>query len=208
MMDYIYIIIIGYLFGCLQFAYFFSRIIKKTDIRTLGVGNAGASNIAQTFGMKAGIAVGILDILKGFISVLIVKFLFANLVLEVGYLPLYVNGAFVIIGHNYPFFMNFKGGKGTATTVGFMMGLDLRLGILTIIIVFIITVLTNYIVIGTMSMLVILSIYTIFFHPSIGTVAIVLLLVSQSVYKHIINFKRICNKEEKGLKETLNKKKD
>lgn len=207
-MDYIYIIIIGYLFGSLQFAYFFSRIIKKVDIRTLGVGNAGASNIAQTIGMKAGITVGILDILKGFISILIIKFLFDDLILETGYLPLYINGAFVVIGHNYPFFMNFKGGKGTAATVGFMMGLNIWLGVLTIVIVFIVTILTDYIVVGAMSMLVILSIYTIFFHPSIGTIVIVLFLVSQSVYKHIINFKRIYKKQEKGLKETLNKKKD
>lgn len=207
-MDYFYIIIIGYLFGCLQFSYFFSLFIKRVDIRTIGVGNAGASNIAQTIGIKAGIAVGILDILKAFISVLIIKSLFSNLFLEVGYLPLYLNGAFVVIGHNYPFFMNFKGGKGTASTVGFMMGLDLRLGILTIVTVFLVTLVTDYIVIGTMSMLVILSLYTIFFHPSIWTLLIVFLLVIQSLYKHRINFARIRKREENGLRGTLKKNKD
>ena len=204
-MDYFYIIIIGYLFGCLQFSYFFSLFIKRVDIRTIGVGNAGASNIAQTIGIKAGIAVGILDILKAFISVLIIKSLFSNLFLDVGYLPLYLNGAFVVIGHNYPFFMNFKGGKGTASTVGFMMGLDLRLGILTIVTVFLVTLVTDYIVIGTMSMLVILSLYTIFFHPSIWTLLIVFLLVIQSLYKHRINFARIRKREENGLRGTLKK---
>lgn len=207
-MDYFYIIIIGYLFGCLQFAYFFSRFIKKVDIRTLGVGNAGASNVAQSIGIKAGLAVGILDILKGFISVIIIKSLFTDLILEVGYLPLYLNGAFVILGHNYPFFMNFKGGKGTASTVGFMMGLDIRLGILTIIIIFIITLLTDYIVIGTMSMLIILILYTLIFHPSFTAITIVLLLTGQSVYKHKINFERIYKKQEKGLRATLKKKRD
>ena len=207
-MEYIYIIIIGYLFGCLQFAYFFSLFIKKVDIRTLGVGNAGASNIAQTIGIKTGILVGILDILKAFISVLIVKSLFSDLILQVGYLPLYLNGAFVVMGHNYPFFMNFKGGKGTASTVGFMMGLDIRLGLLTIITVFLVTVATDYIVIGTMTMLVILSLYTIFFHPSIWTLIIVFLLVVQSLYKHRINFDRIRKREEKGLRGTLKKNKD
>ena len=207
-MDYFYIIIIGYLFGCLQFSYFFSLFIKRVDIRTIGVGNAGASNIAQTIGIKAGIAVGILDILKAFISVLIIKSLFSNLFLEVGYLPLYLNGAFVVIGHNYPFFMNFKGGKGTASTVGFMMGLDLRLGILTIVTVFLVTLVTDYIVIGTLSMLVILSLYTMFFHPSIWTLIIVFLLVIQSLYKHRINFARIRKREENGLRGTLKKNKD
>ena len=207
-MDYFYIIIIGYLFGCLQFSYFFSLFIKRVDIRTIGVGNAGASNIAQTIGIKAGIAVGILDILEAFISVLIIKSLFSNLFLEVGYLPLYLNGAFVVIGHNYPFFMNFRGGKGTASTVGFMMGLDLRLGILTIVTVFLVTLVTDYIVIGTMSMLVILSLYTIFFHPSIWTLLIVFLLVIQSLYKHRINFARIRKREENGLRGTLKKNKD
>ena len=207
-MDYFYIIIIGYLFGCLQFSYFFSLFIKRVDIRTIGVGNAGASNIAQTIGIKAGIAVGILDILKAFISVLIIKSLFSNLFLEVGYLPLYLNGAFVVIGHNYPFFMNFRGGKGTASTVGFMMGLDLRLGILTIVTVFLVTLVTDYIVIGTLSMLVILSLYTMFFHPSIWTLIIVFLLVIQSLYKHRINFARIRKREENGLRGTLKKNKD
>lgn len=207
-MDYIYIIIIGYLFGCLQFAYFFSLFIKKVDIRTLGGGNAGASNIAQTIGMKAGLAVGVLDVLKAFFSILIIKFLFADLLLQTGYFPLYLNGFFVIIGHNYPFFMKFKGGKGTASTVGFMMGLNVWLGLLTILTVFIITIITDYIVVGTMVMLVILILYTIFFHPSIGTLTIVLILTIQSIYKHRINFIRIRNKEEKGFKSTLNKKKD
>ncbi|MDY0236172.1 MAG: glycerol-3-phosphate acyltransferase [Gudongella sp.] len=207
-MDYIYIIIIGYLFGCMQFSFFYSRLIKKVDIRTIGVGTAGASNIAISMGVKAGILVGVLDILKGFISILVIKSLFPGLILNVGYLPLYLNGAFVVIGHNYPFFMNFKGGKGTASTVGFMLGLDIRLGLLTILTVFVVTVLTDYIAIGTMSMLVILCLYTMFFHPSFGTILIVLFLVIQSVYKHRINFTRIHNKEENGLKQTLNKKKD
>jgi glycerol-3-phosphate acyltransferase PlsY len=207
-MDHIYIIIIGYLFGCMQFSFFYSRFIKRIDIRTIGVGTAGASNIAISMGIKAGILVGVLDILKGFISILIIKSLFSDLILDVGHLPLYLNGAFVVIGHNYPFFMNFKGGKGTASTVGFMLGLDIRLGLLTILTVFVVTVLTDYIAIGTMSMLVILCLYTMFFHPSFGTILIVLFLVIQSVYKHRINFTRIHNKEENGLKQTLNKKKD
>lgn len=207
-MDYIYIILIGYLFGCLQFAYFFGLVFNKVDIRNLGSGNAGASNISQSLGVKAGLAVGVLDILKGFVSVILIKYLFANLILEAAYLPLYLNGAFVVIGHNYPFFMNFKGGKGTAATVGFMMALDIKLGFLTILIVFLVTVLTDYIAIGSMSMLVILTFYTILYYPSTSNIIIVILLLVQGGYKHKGNFKKIYAKEEKGLRVTLNKKKD
>lgn len=207
-MDYIYISLIGYLFGCLQFAYFFSLLIKKVDIRTLGVGNSGASNIAQTIGIKAGILVGILDILKAFISILIIKSLFSDLIQETGYFPLYINGAFVVLGHNYPFFMNFKGGKGTASTVGLMLGLNLWLGLLTILIILLVTLISDYIVFGTMTMFVIFIIYTLMFHPSIGPLLVVSLLFIQSFYKHRVNFSRIKRGEEKGLRGTLKKNKD
>ena len=73
-MDYLIVIIIGYLFGCLQWSYILSMIIKKQDIRTLGAGNAGASNMVVSFGWKIGVLVAFLDIFKAIMSIFIIKY--------------------------------------------------------------------------------------------------------------------------------------
>lgn len=75
-MSYILMAVIGYLIGCLQFAYIFGRVFKGIDIRTLGHGNSGASNAVQSMGWKYGVAVAILDILKAVAAIIIVRVLF------------------------------------------------------------------------------------------------------------------------------------
>jgi len=205
MLSYMSLIIIGYLFGCLQFAYIYGKVVKKVDIRTIGNRNAGATNAAQSLGIKAGVAIAILDILKAVLAATIVRYLFPQLMSTDGMLPLYVSGAAVVLGHNYPFFMGFKGGKGTASTVGMLFSINIVLGFLSILIILVLTIITDYIIYGTLGLLILLVWATVYFDFGLACLIISLLLSAQSIYKHIPNFKRVFRKEEKGLRETIKK---
>ena len=205
-MSYLLMAVIGYLIGCLQFAYIFGRVFKGIDIRTLGHGNSGASNAVQSMGWKYGVAVAILDILKAVAAIIIVRVLFPQEVSADGPLVSYWTGAAVVLGHNYPFFMGFKGGKGNASTVGFLLALDYRIGIAAILLVLAVTIATDYIVIGTMAMLGLILIYTFVMDFGLFCILIALGMTIQSVLKHLPNLKRIAKGEENGLRGTIKRK--
>lgn len=202
MAKYLLIIIIGYLFGCLQWSYILSKTLKKQDIRKLGMGNAGASNTVTVFGWKMGVTVGLLDILKAIISILLVKYLFK----ETNIFNLYLNGTSVILGHNFPFFMGFRGGKGTASNLGMLFAINLKLGILGLLVILTVTLITDYIVLGTMALVSFFILATIYFKYGTGSLILAIFIALLSVYKHLPNLERIYRKEEIGLRSVLKKK--
>ena len=122
--------LIGYLLGCIQSAYILGRLAGKIDIREHGSGNAGASNITSTLGLKFGVIVGLVDILKGFFAVQIVRWIYPGN-LELAYLA----GLMAIVGHMFPFFLKFRGGKGVATLAGMMFGVNWKLGVFFVLLV-------------------------------------------------------------------------
>ena len=199
---YILIILLGYGFGCLQWSYIFTKLFKKQDIRSLGVGNAGASNMVISFGWKAGLVVAILDILKAIISILTIRYIFKLSDPS----SLYLNGAGVILGHNYPFFMNFKGGKGTASTIGMLFGIDYKLGLLGLLVIVLVAFSTNYIVLGTMALVTFLVLATVLLKLGYLPIIIAILIGLQSLYKHLPNLKKIIDKKEPLLRSALRKK--
>ncbi|CAM3580588.1 glycerol-3-phosphate 1-O-acyltransferase PlsY [Erysipelothrix urinaevulpis] len=113
--------LIGYLFGSIPFALVIGKLFFQTDIREHGSGNLGGTNAGRTLGPKAGISVAILDVLKATIA-MCVAFLFfkdSNAILAAGF--------FATIGHCYPIFANFKGGKAVSTSFGFLLGITIFL---------------------------------------------------------------------------------
>lgn len=206
MKPYLIVIVIGYLFGCLQWSYILSKTFLKVDIRTLGGGNAGASNTVISIGWKWGILVAILDILKAIISISIIKYLFKISYLEENIFFLYLNGIFVILGHDFPFFMGFKGGKGAAALLGMLIGMDYRLGILGFLVIFLVTVFTDYIALGTICLNVFLVLSAIYLKYDLGSIVVSIIIAVIGFYLHIPNIKSIKRKEEKGLREALRKK--
>ncbi len=203
MEKYVLIAIIGYLFGCLQWSYILGMLIEKKDIRKLGMGNPGASNTVTVFGWKMGLAVGVLDILKAVISLLLIRYIFKN----TDIFSLYLNGTSVIMGHNYPFFMGFKGGKGTASTVGMMLAIDYRLGLLGMLIVLIVALTTNYIILGTMALVSFFILGTAYLGYGKLSLLLTVFIALQSLYKHLPNIKRIIKGEEIGIRSALKSKK-
>ncbi|MDR7871109.1 MAG: glycerol-3-phosphate acyltransferase [Tissierellaceae bacterium] len=199
---YILVVILGYVFGCLQWSYILGRIIKKKDIRTLGVGNAGASNAVSVFGWKMGVAVALLDISKAIISIIIIKYILKSSDM----LSLYLNGTSVILGHNYPFFMGFRGGKGTASTVGMLLAINLKLGLLGILVIAAVTIFTDYIALGTMALVSFFVIATFYLGYGPACILLALFIALLSAYKHVPNMKRIMSKSELGLRNTIKSK--
>ena len=110
-------IIIGYLLGAIPSAYIAGRLIKRVDIRQVGGGNMGALNTMREIGTRAGIAVLIADIAKGSVTVLIAQWLGVSTIF------VYIAGFAAIVGHMYPVFLKFRGGKGAATTLGVLLAL-------------------------------------------------------------------------------------
>lgn len=199
-------IIIGYGFGCLQTAYLISHFILKEDVRSRGNGNAGASNMTVAYGIKIGLIVALIDMMKATIAVMIGKNLFVGDPMLNTYL--YVIGLFVIIGHNYPFYMGFKGGKGTASLVGMLFGLNIFMGCIGIIIIIVATFISDYIVIGTFSLLLAFNIMTYFLGYGMAPLMLSLWITFLSVYKHRENIVLMLNKEERSVRQTLGNRKD
>lgn len=127
-------ILTSYLIGSIPTAYIFAKALKGVDIRKFGSGNVGATNALRLLGKKAGIAVLFLDILKGFIAVVILSSILSFKVTNISnQMFLILLGIGSICGHNWTIFLNFKGGKGIATTFGVLIGLAFKIPSLRII---------------------------------------------------------------------------
>lgn len=110
-------VIIGYLLGSIPFAYIFGRLIKGVDIRQVGGGNVGALNTMREIGTVAGLAVLFADMGKGLLAVLIAQWLGVSLIF------VFIAGFAAVVGHSWPVFLRFKGGRGAATTLGVLLAL-------------------------------------------------------------------------------------
>ena len=119
-MERIICLVIGYAFGLFQTAYIYGRA-HGIDIRTHGSGNAGTTNTLRVLGTKAGLIVFAGDVLKCILAVVVVRLLFGASHPDTIYLLMLYTGTGAILGHNFPFYLNFKGGKGIAATAGLIL---------------------------------------------------------------------------------------
>ncbi len=197
----ILIAVIGYTLGCLLFSYILGKIVRKIDIREHGTTNAGASNATIVMGWKYGILAGLGDVLKGLIAVLIVKALYPDSP-ELAILA----GVAAIIGHIFPLPLKFRGGKGVATMAGMLLGFNPAWGLLAILIVLILTVITDYIVYGSIAVYILLPIIALVEALPLAYIILTVLLMLLGIYKHLSNLRKIANKEEIGLRQTLKRK--
>lgn len=129
--------VFSYILGSINFAVVFTRIVKKQDIRTLGSGNAGFTNVLRCVGVFPAVMTFVFDFLKAVISVLAARllvtfvpvgglFLSESLKTEYMYYTMLIAGLFCVVGHSFPVFFNFKGGKGVVTTAAMMAVVDWR----------------------------------------------------------------------------------
>lgn len=138
----------AYLIGSVNFSILISRIVTGKDIRKSGSGNAGATNMLRTMGKKYAIITLAADILKG-----VAALLAACAVNAAGAYDsvLYIAGVCVVLGHNFPVFFGFRGGKGVATSLGVVLMLDWKIGLIVLIVALTVMALTKYVSLGSIT---------------------------------------------------------
>ena len=122
----ILILFVGYLFGSFPSGYLAGRLAKGVDIRSLGSGSTGATNVLRHIGKRAAITVFVMDVFKGVISILLAKYFLLNDSWQVAV------GLSTLIGHIWPFWLNWKGGKAVATGLGVFLGISWQVGLATL----------------------------------------------------------------------------
>lgn len=193
------IALMGYLFGCSNLAFFLGKA-NGFDIRQHGSNNAGASNATVTMGLKAGVLVGIHDVGKSCIVALLAATLFPAVPGAAA-----VAGAAAVLGHIFPFYLNFQGGKGFASFVGMILALDWKFFLVIVVAALLITFISDYIAVATLTTATVFPIYLIVNHCGLIIICSVCIATLVIYSKHIINIKRICSGEEIGLRRTLRK---
>lgn len=199
-------IIISYLLGAIPTAYLFGRFLKGIDIRQHGSGNVGATNAFRVMGKTAGIAVLALDIFKGFLAVVFLADLALWQTHQLPEIPLrLLLGLICISGHNWTVFLQFKGGKGVATTLGVLLGLAVKIISLRIIFgLVVVTWLVVFLATRIISIASILSAITLpiyiflFKQPKILTFCGIILALFILI-RHIPNLKRIFQGKERRI---------
>jgi glycerol-3-phosphate acyltransferase PlsY len=145
-------IIIGYIFGLFQTSYIYGRL-NHIDIREHGSGNAGTTNAMRTLGKRAGVITFIGDFVKSIIASLIVRLVFADSTVDITLLILY-SGIGAVLGHSFPIYLKFKGGKGVAASAGVIFSLlDARFVIIGLIIFIAVTLISKHVSLGSLTLL-------------------------------------------------------
>ena len=203
---YVVMILIGYLCGNIHGAYIIGKLFRKQDIRDFGSGNSGSTNALRVFGFKLALPAFIIDFSKGFFPVFFAEKL-ADLLLSLIGSAMMFNPVIVatlrtiialgiILGHNYPFVLKFKGGKGIASTVGILMAIHPLCGFIFGIIILAIAFTTKYVSLGSVisSLLIPFIVYFITWDKNYLVLSI--LLTVFAVYRHRSNIARLKNGTE------------
>ena len=201
-MQYILVIILSYILGSSNMAKYIAAA-KKVDLSAGGSGNPGASNAVILMGWGAGVLVAVHDIGKSALAVVLARMLFPDLP-HIGAAA----GVAAVLGHIYPFWMKFKGGKGFASYLGMTLALNWKFALIVLVLVVLITVITDYLVAGTLTTITIVPIYMGIAGQNIWLPLILLIATAVIFYRHRENIPRMLNGTEIGLRSTLKKKKD
>lgn len=191
-------LVCGYGFGCISTAYLVGKM-NHIDIREFGSGNAGTTNALRTLGWKAGALTYLGDFIKAVIPILI----FRNLIfdgLEYSQLLGLYTGIGVMLGHNYPFWLKFKGGKGIAVTTGVMAAFDPMLIPVFLVLFLLAVVLTRYVSVGSLCLAVLFPVWIIFRYPDDAHMFILgLIFMASAFFRHRANLKRLWNGTENKI---------
>ncbi|MDR7856413.1 glycerol-3-phosphate 1-O-acyltransferase PlsY [Tissierella sp.] len=187
-------ILISYLIGCFSSAYFLGKISKNIDIRSHGSGNAGATNALRVLGTKMGILTFVLDILKGIVAVMLGKYIY-------GFNGGLLASVFVVLGHNFPVFLGFKGGKGVATSLGVLLILNWQTALISLVIAVIFILTTKYVSLGSIMASLVAPIAIFIVSDSSNKLLFIttLVLASLSIIRHKANIMRLFKGKEAKL---------
>lgn len=203
MATYIIVSIIAYLLGSISFSVIISKKMAGFDVREKGSGNAGSTNVLRTVGKKAAILTLICDCLKGVLAILIayiagkiMKNLDASLLVQLA-------GIFVVLGHTFPIFFKFKGGKGVATSLGVLLMVNWQIGLICLVFALILMVLTRFVSLGSVGAAILFPVLTIFIHTNYlvsgNYIVFGIILAVLVIFNHRANVQRLLTGKENKL---------
>ena len=206
MATYIIIAIIAYAIGSINFSVLISKKFAGFDVREKGSGNAGSTNVLRAVGIKAAVVTLICDILKGIVAILIAVLL-GNIVGNTDKaLLVQIAGILVVIGHTFPIFFQFKGGKGVATSLGVLLITNWKIGLICLTFALVIIIITKMVSMGSMGAAILFPVLTIFIGdsfivPATGLKYLIfsIILAIFVIFNHRENIKRIMNGTENKI---------
>ena len=206
MAAYIIVAIIAYAIGSVNFSVILSRKMAGFDVREKGSGNAGSTNMLRSVGKKAAILTLICDILKG-IGAILIAWIVGKIAKDVDrVLLIQIAGILVVVGHTFPIFFEFRGGKGVATSLGVLLITNWQIGLICLTFALVIMILSRKVSLGSIGAAVLFPVLTIFITSnyiidSNGTKYLVysLILAAIVIFNHRENIKRLLNGTESTL---------
>lgn len=206
MATYIIVAVLAYAIGSINFSVLISRKMAGFDVREKGSGNAGTTNVLRAVGVKAAILTLICDILKGIVAVLI-AFLIGNMTQTADRaLLIQLAGILVIVGHTFPIFFEFRGGKGIATALGVLLITNWKIGLICLVFAVVLIIITRMVSVGSMSAAILFPVLTLFmgdnFIVAQGAFKYFiysLILAAFVIFNHRENIKRIMNGTENKI---------
>ena len=195
--DFIILSLIFYLIGSIPFAYILTKLLGFGDIRNIGSGNVGATNVLRTGNKILAFIVLLLDILKGFLPLIILKTYLQENTPEI---TIYSIASLTIVGHLFPIWLKFKGGKGVATYIGYIFATNYIFGLIFIFSWLIIALIKRYSSLASIISLIILPLaaYAMHYNKSINLILSLISIII--IIKHYSNILRLFNKTENKIK--------
>lgn len=208
-MERVICLIMGYAFGLVQTGFFYGKA-HGTDLRTRGSGNSGATNTLRVMGKKAGAVVLLGDVLKCIVACVLARLLFGSKQPDMELLYVLYAGFGVILGHNFPFYLKFKGGKGIAATGGLIIAImDFRVFIICLAVFLLTVFLTRYVSLGSMlgasTFFIVWTVITMNGWNSVApscrleSCIVVLLIALLAIIRHKSNIRRLLSGTENKL---------
>jgi len=182
-MDYIITALVSYLFGSIPFGYLFTKILLKKDIRNVGSGNIGATNVLRTGNKSLGYLTLILDIAKAVVPVIYIKFNYPDLV--------YISALCAFLGHLFPIWLKFKGGKGVATFVGILISINIYYALVFGIVWTLTFLISRYSSLSSLFASISIPIYLLIINQ--GNIIFFIIMFVLIFYTHRENIKRLLN---------------
>lgn len=198
-MERLWCILLGYLFGCIQTAYIVGKLTRHIDIRDYGSGNSGATNAIRVLGTRVGLACMAGDILKGVAAMIVASMIFGY---DQKHLLLFT-GVGAVLGHNFPFYMGFRGGKGVAVTIGIMACMDWRILLIAGVPALLVLAATRYMSMASLLFVTIFPLCTAVFYlgqPNGTEILLLSLFFTAMIYwRHRANIKRLISGTERKM---------
>ena len=202
---YVIVAIIAYLIGSINFSIIFSKKMAGIDIREKGSGNAGTTNMLRSVGKKAAALTLICDILKGVIAIVIAIVLGKLINIADKSLLVQISGISVVIGHTFPIFFGFRGGKGVSTSLGVLIMSNWQIGLICLVFALVLMLLTKMVSLGSIGAAILFPVLTLFIRNNYivdegtGYFIYSVILAVIVVFNHRANVKRLLNGTENKI---------